>query len=140
MSDAFAAQVDLFENLTGVLLFLWRLQKFSDSRWCTVGKACRTMVLAFATGLDSLAKFVLADKQAPKYHLNGFSKLSARSRRFIAVAALASYPSDSLLAELLEDDSVVPRLQFLQDVVQDELEWLSQLPSAVWRYMGQARI
>ena len=53
------------------------------------------------------------------------------------MAALASYPSDSLLAELLEDDRVVPRLQFLQDVVQDELEWLSQLPSAVWRYKGE---
>ena len=66
--------------------------------------------MGYLTGLSDLVQTLLADPKAPKHHIRGFPKLSARGKRFVFVASLCSYPCDTLLGELLEDDRVALRL------------------------------
>jgi len=91
------SNVCLFETLTGALLHLGRFTKFSDSRWCTVGTACRTLCLGILTGFESLVATILADPKISKFYLGGFGRLNSKIKRFVAIAALCSWPSDSVL-------------------------------------------
>ena len=54
VSEAWAERDDLMEALTGTLIYSWTLRKFSDSRWDTTGKPCRSLVLGLTTGIGTL--------------------------------------------------------------------------------------
>ena len=126
----------LFEDVSGVLLAVWKFTKFSASRWCTVGHSCRTLLAGFLTGVHSLVATVLAKPSESKYWLHGFEKLTPPALQFVAMAALSSYPSEGVLSELLEDDRVAKRADLLSDTLLDELTWLSNLPENVWGHIG----
>eukprot|EP00969_Alexandrium_andersonii_P180255 7966838-Alexandrium_andersonii.AAC.1 len=111
---------DLFATLSGCLLFLWHFTKFTDSRWCTIGSSCRGLVIGLLTGVDSLAAAVLADPQASNYHISGVERLTEKSKHFALVAAFSSYPPEGVLAELMEDDRAVERIEVLEATARDE--------------------
>ena len=39
------------EEVSGVLLYLWRFTRFTESRWCTIGSACRVLTCGLMTGV-----------------------------------------------------------------------------------------
>ena len=89
------------------------------------------------TGLDDLVSYILSQKHVSKWYLKGFQRLSPKGRQFVAMAAMCSFPSDCLLAELLEDDRVAKRLFHLQTVLQDEMAWVAHLPMTVWDQLAR---
>ena len=131
-----AGDPTLFEEVSGVLLSVWKFTKFSASRWCTVGHSCRTLLAGYLTGVHSLVASVLAKPSESKYWLHGFDKLTTPALQFVAMAALCSYPSEGMLSELLEDDRVAKRADMLSDTLLEELTWLSNLPEHVWGNIG----
>ena len=104
---------DLFEKLSGVLLFLWKFTKFADSRWCTVGVACRSLAAGLLTGVESLVAHIKANPKSSKYHIGGFDRRGHDAKSFVVMASMVAHPSGSLLSELLEDDRVPLRLEAL---------------------------
>ena len=44
---------DLVETVTSVLLAVWRFEKFTESRWLTVGSSTRVLVRGVLLGLDA---------------------------------------------------------------------------------------
>ena len=62
------------------------------------------------------------------YHLNGFKGSDHSVRQFLATAALSSYPSESVLAELLTDDRLLRRASEFSQVMEDDLLYLESLP------------
>eukprot|EP00974_Lingulodinium_polyedra_P086938 8427626-Lingulodinium_polyedra.AAC.1 len=90
------------------------------------------MVVAQLTGIQSLAAAVMADPRASNYYIGGFQRLSPEVLEFMAMAALASYPSEAVLADLLEDDRVPMRVAALEQELLEELAWVTGLPGHVW--------
>ena len=54
VAASFLALQDSLEKLSNLLMCLWRFHTFTSSRWCTIGKACRSFALSKATGFMSL--------------------------------------------------------------------------------------
>jgi hypothetical protein len=79
---------------------------------------------------------VVANPSVMKHHINGFTKLGEVERKFIAQVSLASYPSDTLLSELLEDDRVCRRAAELQECMAEEMSYLAELPLQVYALIG----
>jgi hypothetical protein len=128
------------DNLVGTvsfaLLSVWHFIKFSDSRWGTIGRSCRSLAAGLLTGLESLVDTIRADPRASDYNLHGFERLSEAAKRFIMRAALASHVSDSVLSMLMGDSRVAMMLPDLRQAVQEEIEWLANLGGSVWSAMA----
>ena len=54
----------LTETLTRVCLYLLKLKRFTESRWCTAGSSCRALVGCLAIGLDQLVAVCRRDPQS----------------------------------------------------------------------------
>ena len=52
---------DLIQSISTVLLSCWRFQKFTESRWLTVGASTRVLVRAVLLGLDDLYRHLTKD-------------------------------------------------------------------------------
>ena len=107
-------------------------QKFSDSRWCTVGRSCRQLLHAQLLGLNSLVQAVIDDPDTSNYLIGGFRELSPAIQRFISVAAFAAWPTEGLLEELLEDDRLCLHYQSYRDRLEREMDSLVAVPGPVW--------
>ena len=69
-----------------------KFTKFSDSRWCTLGRTCRQMLHSQLLGLNSLVKAVLDDPTASDYLIGGYRQLTKEVQHFMCVGAFASSP------------------------------------------------
>ena len=52
---------DLVQSISTVLLSCWRFQKFTESRWLTVGASTRVLVRAVLLGLDDMYRHLTKD-------------------------------------------------------------------------------
>ena len=123
---------EIWTELLNCIRHSLRFQKFSDSRWCTLGKSCRQVLYAQLLGLNSLVHAVLADPDTTLYLIGGFKELSVEVQKFIVVASFASWPSEALLSELLEDDRLCLHYHSYKQVVQIEMSSLIAVPPLAW--------
>ena len=129
---------DLMGRLIVGLLQVMRFEKYSDSRWLTVGGTCRALTAALLLGIDSLVGCIRADPKSSDYYIGGHSRLSALPKTFVVMAAARSYIGDGFLAEVLEDSGVASRWQELRDCVQDEMQYVTSINEQVWGFLGRA--
>ena len=94
------------EGLCRVMWYLFKFSKFSDSRWCTLGKSCRALVCGWIVGLDHSVALLLKTKASSDHYLGGYGRMNLQLKKFCVVTAMAGYVPDSFLAMLLEDDRV----------------------------------
>ena len=99
----------LFERALYCLFSLWHLRKFTETRWASVGASCRSILAARLTGIQHLVQFILRTPHESAFHLGGFSRAGEAELEFVAVAALASWPTDAAMTCLLEDSRLVKR-------------------------------
>ena len=93
----------IINHVTGALLGLWKFQRFSDSRWVTVGHSCRTLVCGLLSGMGELVYGSLADPACMSFTLTGFNKMGDQVRVFTVQAAMCSHVSDAVLITLMDD-------------------------------------
>jgi hypothetical protein len=136
VSRAWGDRADLCEKLSGALLHLWRFSRFTASRWVTVGAACRALTLGLLTGLGSLVHAIVSDPSASKFHIGGFARIHGRVTAFVVKVGVVAYIPETFLAELLEDDRLVARLDPLGRALDEELSWVMRIKPAVWGLLG----
>ena len=61
----------------------------------------------------------------------GIKRATPQVRMFLAVAAFSSYPTEAVGLEILEDDAFLRRGPELFELMEQELGYLSDLPSYV---------
>ena len=49
------------ERLSSVVLYVFKLRKFSESRWATMGPSCRAVLCSLAVGLEQLVHLTSQD-------------------------------------------------------------------------------
>jgi len=122
----------IWARLSNCLLYSLKFTKFSDSRWCTLGRSARQLLLARLVGLDSLVAAVLGNPKASHFYIGGYKRKTGKVDRFICLAAFASIPADTLLSDLLKDDRVVLHQAEYRDHLREEMDWLQDLPIELW--------
>jgi hypothetical protein len=127
---------DSLEKVSAVILYFCRWRAFTETRWATIGPACRALVCCFCVGLEKLVSITRADATVTDYNLHGFSRLSSSLKKFAVIAALASVVPDSLLTELLADDRVAKRSDDLLETVMEEMRWVESIGDGVWARLG----
>ena len=118
---------DWLERLCRIMWYFPKFSKFSDSRWCSLGKSCRTLVCGWIVGLDQFVAWLLKTKSVSEHYLGGYGRINLQLKRFCVVTALAGYVPDSFLALLMEDDRVCLHLESFKSVMQEELGFLDEL-------------
>ena len=74
------------------------------------------MVRSWLVGLDALVKVTSEDPDTSEYYIGGYAKSTFFVKRFGIVASLASYPSEGVICELMENDKLFLRAPFLKHV------------------------
>ena len=115
-----------------LLLKVLRWQRFTQSRFLSLGSSCRGLVASLAVGLEGLVSLTRADPRATDFHLHGFTHLTNQCRVLAVVCALASYPAETGLQEILSDDRLASFQESFWKGMLEELQWLQELPSSVW--------
>lgn len=127
----------LEETLSRMLMYLLRLKRFTESRWCTAGPSCRALVGCLAVGLEELVAASKKDPHSSDFYINGFSRLSPSVKMYAVRASLVAYVPDSFLQQLMEDDRVGKRFPTFEKTMVEELAWLEGLSPTTWKRLAQ---
>ena len=136
VSGEWEGNEELEENLSRMILYLLKLKRFTESRWCTIGPSCRALVACLACGLEFLVAIARKDPRTSEFYISGFSRLTQQVKQYAVLAALVSYVPDSFLLELMEDDRVASRLAAFEAVMIEELGWLDKLSPLTWQRLA----
>ena len=113
-------------------MYLCRWRTFALSRWLTLGSSCKSLVWGLCIGLEHWVRITIADPNTPSTLLGGFTRLTFRLKKFTVLATVVSCLPEAVIAELLVDDRVARHAEKLRLIMQEEVQWVESLPSAVW--------
>ena len=134
VSEGAVGDPDLIDTIITCMQSAFKFIKFSESRFLTVGVACRTLLAAFLLGIEDLVAFIKADEHASKWYLNGFARLRAEPGRmeFVAKAAFVSRVTDGVMAEILKDPRAALRYDEYWKALCEDMKYIVELPESVW--------
>ena len=61
-----------------LIMYLFKWQPYTDTRWCKTTPACQSLISSCAVGLQALVTRVRADASATYFHLHGFQTSTCR--------------------------------------------------------------
>ena len=123
---------DCIGLVMNVFLDLWRFRKFTDSRWLQTGTCGRSFTAALLTGIESCVEHIRGDPASSDYFIGGFARLGCPEKAFLAQAAVVSRVSDAVHVLLMEDGRVLSQLDALKEAMEDEMQWMVNLPPFFW--------
>ena len=122
--------------VSDVILYLFRWRKFTESRFTSLGVACRSLLASLVAGLPALVQLTRDDPHATDFHLQGFGKLDQQTRHACVVIALCTWPAESLMYELLDDDRLGRRSKELWEQCVEETKYLMGIGHEVWHTLA----
>ena len=138
ISQEALSQADWLEQVSVALLGVWRFQRFTESRWCTVGSSCRALTSALLLGYMNLLHYMREKGILGEYEWNGCRRIGDAERHFVVVVGMAAFLPETFLLHVLKDARVAKTQESLQELLFEELSFLDNLPTAVWSYLSQA--
>ena len=130
-------QLGFLDEVSTVLLYLWRWRRFTESRFGSLGTASRALVASLLAGLEPLVALTREDPHCSNYHLNGFQKIGPAAVEAALVIALSSWVSETYLHMFMDDDRLALRAAEVWDSCVEEVEYLLGLPAQIWDYLVQ---
>lgn len=137
VAPSFQAKDDLPDLIAMCLMHIWTFRRFSESRWLTLGSSSRCLIASLLLGLPSLVGDIMASSSS-RYYISGFQHLDASVKEVASIIATSSFISDSVMAQLLDDDRVVHRIEILEGEVYEELAYTSAIDMNVFEVIGEA--
>jgi hypothetical protein len=127
---------DLLEKVSGCLLAAWKLREFTTGRVLTLGSSARAVFVFILTGGNIFVKETIRLVNT-NYYLNGWAKLGETELLFLAISALSSFPTDTFIASILEDDRVAKHIDRLEEEMREELAYVASLPFFVYERVAE---
>ena len=116
---------DIHSQLEAGLLGSWSINRFTESRWQTIGRCCRGLTVGLLTGLGGLCEYILGETTSSHFYVNGWRRLQGDRLAFVTTLALTPRVSDSLHLDMITDVRVARRLGGLVTNWEEEVDWLS---------------
>lgn len=130
--SSLADEQDPFAKVSGVFVCTMRWRRFVMTRWLTLGASCRALLRSLCLGISDLMSFVRSDPKVSDYHAHGYERLGDAEVFYVVVAALAVYPMESFLGNVMEDDRLARNLDEVVSDLDDEMQYLQQIPESAW--------
>lgn len=118
---------DEITYIRSLVLLVYRIRTFSDSRFLGMGVSGQGMVAAWQVGLDNHIAFMRAHGYSGEWYAHCYDLLGPKERLLLCKAALVAQVTDHLHKLLLKDDRVVLHFGKLEGVVQEGLYTLNYL-------------
>ena len=139
VSSSLLASQDAIDAVTTVVRYCLKWVDFSETRWVKVGSAGRLYLRSLLVGIDGLVQLTEQNDAICKWHLNGYRNYGSPDvRLYLATAALAARPSESVLVDLMEDDRYLLRHEHCWTILQDELQYLLTTPLFCYTTVAEA--
>lgn len=114
----------LMEQLTSCLLYIFKWEQYTESRWLTITSSPRSLCASMAVGIHLLVGMVMGDDSLSKYYIGGFARMTPEIAHYVTVASIAGWPCEALMAEVLTDDRLLRRSESLANVFFDEVRFV----------------
>ena len=122
------------ERVSTCMIDVFEFKLFTQTRWCTIGTCCRSLVVALSCGLAVFVDFIRNHTSSSDYYISGFANVQDVVL-YSCVAALCSQVMDAILLEMMSDDRLLRQLPLLESTLQEEMNWLTSLPMSVCERM-----
>ena len=119
-----------------ILLAVWNIPKYSDSRWLTVGIAAKSMVASQLTGITAFLQFLSKKPSTSSYYLGGFLRMEVRGWQSLLHAAVVGAVPQAAQLALLKDSRVATTAPAIKASMAKEVERLAALPGPVWETLA----
>eukprot|EP00971_Amphidinium_carterae_P346607 6488180-Amphidinium_carterae.1 len=97
-------QEDALGWVSGLLLDVWKLGTFSESRWLSLGHCSRQALLCQLTGFLNFLRWLRANNYVAEFDATGSSHVSEPVQQWVAFVSLCSLGPDAVLSRVLADD------------------------------------
>ena len=134
VNPALQEDADLFEKLSHLLLQLFSFKPHTESRWLSLGSACRSLSGSLSVGLIGLLNVYVRQSQDLLEQIPSILETLQRPhvQQFLLVSSLVCYPSEALLQALMPDARLCLHMVELQGVFDEEVQWLQGLSRDLW--------
>ena len=105
----------MVETVSQALEGLWHFRQFMSSRWRAVGMACRSLVAALLSCVESLVTFARKQAHFSEFHLGGWDRLMPQVRKFVVMAGMTA---ESVLALLMEDPQALQQVALIRNTIE----------------------
>ena len=123
---------DLHTAIVSLLMAVFKIRTWSDSRWLASGSSARAMVASHLVGLSAFWFWVSRKHTAKGCYLNGFFRLKERQWRFLVHNAVVALIPEAALAELLKDGRVALTAPTIKARMRAAMLRVSELAQSVW--------
>ena len=126
---------DMLAEVSFLLLFLCRWSRYTESRFASLGHSTRALLASQSAGLDQLVSLTRADPKVSHFHLHGYGGLTVQTRKLAAITALASWPAETFLHSMFQDDRLGRQFKSAWETLIEEVDWLAALPASLWKHL-----
>eukprot|EP00971_Amphidinium_carterae_P030140 592508-Amphidinium_carterae.1 len=100
----FLSQAEAVARLSGVLVELWRLASYSESRWLSLGTSAKQMLVLLSSGYDDFLRYCRKHNKVSEWDSSGADQLGQDMKEWLVVIGLATGPIDAVLSDVLSDN------------------------------------
>jgi len=134
ISPAYRDNPRLIEWVTTVLFKAWKIKRWANSRWLTIGFSCRSTLRSVLLGTRSLAKFIF--DSGKQFHVRGFVEhCSKEVLEMCVVVSLGSFALDNFLLTIMKDDRVPAQLDAMMAQLRRDISYTENISPAVWKHI-----
>ena len=139
VSSGLLSEADSLGPVRTLVLACLSWVDFSETRWTKVGLSGRLYIKSLLVGIDGLVKITEENDAVCRWHLAGYFKRSTPAvRLYLAVAAVAGRPSESMLFDVLQDDRFLRRSDHCWQILCDEVQYLMAAPDSYYALVAEA--
>ena len=116
-------------TIRDVIIYFMQWRDFSETRWGDVGHSGRLWIRSVYVGVEALVDFALASTEIHNKHLlGGYRGLDYECRKYLAIVCFGTFPAESFIVSMLEDDRFFKFGPLLWDDIQSETDYVLALP------------
>lgn len=132
VSPSVQSEPDPIGHVQGILLYIFKFQKFSESRWLQTGISSRGLVAAISVGLLQVMRMARADPHNSDYHAHGIQELTLPVKKHVCVASLVAFVGESAMAIVLGEERLLRIADRLEQSIQEEVDFIASTTSYAW--------
>ena len=136
VSSSVRSRPDPVGMVQGIILYIFKFQKFSESRWLQTGVSSRGVVAAISVWLLQVMRMVRADPHNTDYHAHGIQELTVPVKKHACIASLVTFVCETAMAMVLQEERLLRIADELEESIQQEVEFLVATSAYTWNRLS----
>eukprot|EP00971_Amphidinium_carterae_P329045 6461292-Amphidinium_carterae.1 len=125
------------ENFSSCLLGMWSISQFSEGRWGTLGKSCRSLARCVLTGYMSFFQHMLSAGWVSEYEHQGCKKMASDELLFTFVVALSCMIPERLVMHLFLENRLAMNQQSWYEELLEQLRLVQSISEECWELLAE---